>query len=148
MSHPPRQRILGATESRDEPTLPVTDAQPVEDPEGEEEEEEEEESPPAASPGGDPWAAGEPGFPQPEDLKPDKITSREVKKWMLNDVLEVPLELLRWDSSMRWGQIRPLNMTRVGQLYNNLAKELPKHAVRILTREMGHGMIYFYAVAA
>lgn len=78
-------------------------------------------------------------------MDPTKVTLQELRKYSDGKVVDVPIMSLYFDKKQVWGQIRPLNRTRVALYKKQMAEgKLPRTSVRILVRKMDEGVNVYY----
>ena len=86
--------------------------------------------------------------PVQEDLEqlidPDTVSVDQVKDYVQSELEAVPVMYLRWDTQQKWGQIRVLNPQLVEYYIKVIEKEPPRQPVRVLVRNMGSGICFFF----
>jgi hypothetical protein len=93
-------------------------------------------------------AAPIPTNPDPEIMPPAAVTREAMENYRLKEVSLVHINNIRWDTTQAWGQIRPLNVSRVNSYFEDIKKTAPLGSVNILTRELGGGMNQLFADSA
>lgn len=69
-----------------------------------------------------------------DPLEPGTLSLKELQKWSSGSVKSVEIGKIIWDENLEYGQVRPLNMTRVQQLVRSLKAEMPRMPIRILVK--------------